>query len=114
MIVTNLLFGSITIDGEVFSEDVVIKNVSVKKRKKGESKRYRNKFGHTPLSVRENIPWKCKYLIIGIGHSSGLPVMKKVYETAHKKGVKLIKMSTPKAIKHINDRDTNLILHLTC
>jgi hypothetical protein len=114
MIVTNLLFGSITIDGEVFSEDVVIKNVSVKKRKKGESKRYRNKFGHTPLSVRENIPWKCKYLIIGIGHSSGLPVMKKVYETAHKKGVKLITMSTPKAIKHINDRDTNLILHLTC
>lgn len=114
MNVSNLSFGSVTINGETYHEDVVIKHGSVKKRKKSESKTFRYKFGHTPLSVRENIPWKCKHLIVGIGHSSSLPVMKKVYETAFKKGVKLITMSTPEAIKHINDPDTNLILHLTC
>jgi len=28
--------------------------------------------------------------------------------------VEVIALSTPEAIKHINDPDTNLILHLTC
>jgi hypothetical protein len=50
MVVTNLSFGSITIDGETYREDVVIENGSVKKRKKAESKKYRDRFGHTPLS----------------------------------------------------------------
>jgi len=40
--------------------------------------------------------------------------MVEVYELAVRKGVELLTMSTPEAIKHINDQDTNLILHLTC
>jgi hypothetical protein len=40
--------------------------------------------------------------------------MKEVYDIAMRKGVKLITMSTPEAVKHINDPGTNLILHLTC
>jgi hypothetical protein len=114
MVVTNLSFGSITIDGETYREDVVISNGSVKKRKKAESKKYRDRFGHTPLSPDEKIPWKCSHLVIGMGHSSSLPVMDEVYDIALKKGVELLAMSTPEAIKHINDPDTNLILHLTC
>jgi hypothetical protein len=114
MEVNDLSFGSITIDGVTYENDVVIKNSAVKKRKKAESKKYREQYGHTPLSTKENIPWKCKYLIIGAGHNSSLPVMEEVYKKAGKKGVELLVISTPEAVKHINDKDTNLILHLTC
>jgi hypothetical protein len=114
MIVNNLSFGSITIDGETYDKDVIIDDGSVKKRKKAESKKYHDMFGHTPLSADENIPWNCKCLIVGTGHSSSLPIMDEVYNTAVRKGVELDIMSTPEAIKHINEPHTNLILHLTC
>lgn len=114
MTVNDLSFGSVTIDGETYGKDVIIDNDSIKKRKKAESKKYRDRFGHTPLSPGENIPWKCKKLIIGTGHSSSLPVMDEVFDIAEQKGVELVILSTPEAIKHINDPHTNLILHLTC
>ena len=114
MIVKNLSFGSITIDGETYVKDVIIDNGLIKKRKKAESKKYGDRFGHTPLSPDENIPWNCKCLIVGTGHSSSLPVMDEVCDIAVRKGVELVIMSTPEAIKHINNPHTNLILHLTC
>jgi hypothetical protein len=114
MIVKSLSFGFIDIDGEVYGKDVIIDNGLVKKRKKAKSKKYSDMFGHTPLSPDENIPWKCSRLIIGTGHSSGLPIMEEIYKIDNRKGVGLLVMSTPEAIKHINDPDTNLILHLTC
>ena len=114
MKVKNLSFGSITIDKKKYTKDVIIDNGSVKKRKKAESKKYSDMFGHTPLSPDENIPWNCKRLIVGTGHSSSLPVMDEVYNIAILKGVELVVMSTPEAIEHVNDPQTNLILHLTC
>ena len=114
MKIHNLSFGSITIDRVTFEKDVIVDNGSVRKRKKAESKKYKDKYGHTPLSPDENIPWNCKCLIIGTGHNSRLPVMQEIYDIALQKGVKLRIMSTADAVKHINDRDTNLILHLTC
>lgn len=114
MIVKNISFGAITIDGETYGKDVIIDNGSVKKRDKAESKKYSNRFGHTPLSMDENIPWNCKRLVIGAGHSSSLPVMDEIRDIAIQKGVELVVMSTPEAVKHINDPHTNLILHLTC
>ena len=114
MRVKNLSFGSIKIDGKTYEKDVIIDRGTVKKRHKEESKKYKIIFGHTPLSPEENIPWDCKCLIVGTGHTSGLPVMNDVIEIARRKGVKLVTMSTTEAIDHINDPDTNLILHLTC
>ena len=114
MVVKNLSFGSITIDTEIYLKDVIIDNGSIKKRKKAESKKYSSMFGHTPLSPDENIPWKCKRLVVGTGHNSSLPIMGEIYDIAVRKGVELIVMSTTEAIKHIDDPDTNLILHLTC
>ena len=114
MKVKNISFGSVTIDGEIYLKDVIIDNGRVKKRKKAESKKYSDRFGHTPLSPDENIPWNCKRLIVGAGHSPALPVMDEVRDIAVGKGVELVIMSTPEAIKHINDPHTNLILHLTC
>ena len=114
MKVKELSFGSINIDGKVYFKDIVIRKGRIKKRKKKESKKFRSQFGHTPLSILENIPWDCKKLIIGTGHSSALPVMKEVKKKGKKKGVELVLMTTPDAILKINEKDTNLILHLAC
>jgi hypothetical protein len=114
MIVNNLSFGVITIDGESYGKDVIIDKGLVKKRLKKASKIYNYRFGHTPLSPDENIPWDCKRLIIGTGQSSALPVMDEVRELAVRRGIELVMMSTPEAVKHVNDPHTNLILHLTC
>lgn len=114
MKVNKISFGSITIDGRDYSKDIVIYKGKIKKRKKKESKKFRSRFGHTPLSILENIPWDCKKLIIGTGHSTALPVMNEVNEKAKKKGVEFVLMPTPDAIQYINEKDTNLIIHLTC
>jgi hypothetical protein len=114
MVIDELTFGSITIDGKTYRKDIVIDNGVIKKRKKSASKKHRSIFGHTPLSPEENIPWNCKSLIIGDGHTSSLPVMDEIYDIAREKEVELRIMSTPEAIKHVNDPDTNLIFHLTC
>lgn len=114
MIVKNLSFGEITIDGEKYGKDIIIDQGTIKKRNKEASKKYSEHFGHTPLSPDENIPWDCKHLIVGTGQSASLPVMEEVRQIAVKKGVDLLAMNTREAVKHINDPETNLILHLTC
>lgn len=60
-------FGSIRIDGATYEHDVVIDHGQIRKRKKKPSKKFRETFGHTPLSVEEDIPWKCERLVIGTG-----------------------------------------------
>ncbi len=65
-------FSSIRIDGVTHKYDVVIDRGIVRKRKKKASKKFRDAFGHTPLSVEEKIPWKCRRLVIGTGPSSTL------------------------------------------
>ena len=63
-------FGSIRIDGITYEHDVVIDRGQIRRRKKKPSKRFRNAFGHTPLSIEEEIPWKCRRLVIGTGTES--------------------------------------------
>lgn len=48
-------FGSTQIDGRVFDFDLVIDRGEIRKRKKKASKRYRDAYGHTPVSIEENI-----------------------------------------------------------
>ena len=50
-------FGTIVIDGNRFEHDVVVEAGRVRRRKKGPSKSYRDRYGHTPLSADEDIPW---------------------------------------------------------
>lgn len=107
-------FGKLVIDDEEYAKDIIISKGKIKKRNKKASKRYRSQYGHTPVSVQENIPWDCKTLIIGTGQYGSLPVMKEVNEKAEKLGVGLLLRTTPEALNHINDKNTNFILHLTC
>jgi hypothetical protein len=108
-------FGSIRIDGVTHDHDVVIDRGTVRKRKKKPSKQFREAFGHTPLSVEEKIPWKCRRLVIGTG-TGALPVMKEVKREAQRRKIKLLVLSTTQAIKTLkqNPNETNAILHVTC
>jgi hypothetical protein len=108
-------FGSICIDGTTYEHDVVIDRGEIRKRKKKPSKKYREKFGHTPLSIEEDIPWKCRRLVIGTG-AGALPVMEEVKQEAHRREVELTIVPTVEAIKALqeNPAHTNAILHVTC
>ena len=58
-------FGQIRIDGIEYGYVVVIDRGKVGKRKKKASKKFREAFGHMPLSLEEEIPWKCRRLVVG-------------------------------------------------
>ncbi len=109
-------FGSVQIDGTACEHDVVIDRGGVRKRKKKPSKQFREQFGHTPLSIGEDIPWKCRQLVIGTGAYSRLPVMQEVLDKAERKKIKLLILPTIEAIEVLsrNQKDTNAILHVTC
>jgi hypothetical protein len=89
MLFEGFSFGLIRIDGVSYEHDVVIDRGEVRKRKKKASKKFRDLFGHTPLSVEEEIPWKCRRLVIGTG-SGALPVME---EVRSKQGVERLSCS---------------------
>ena len=110
-------FGSIRIDGTTYEHDVVIDQGRVRKRKKEPSKKFRDAFGHTPLSVDEKIPWKnCRRLVIGTGATGALPVMEDVKSEARRRKVGLVILPTEEAIKELRKvpGGTNAILHVTC
>ena len=108
-------FGSIRIDGVTYEHDVLIDRGEVRKRKKKLSKKFRDDFGHTPLSVEERIPWKCRCLVIGTG-TGALPVMAEVKQEAKRRNVELRILPTAQAIEILTaaSPETNAILHVTC
>ena len=108
-------FGSIRIDGVTYEHDVLIDRGQVRKRKKKPSKKFRETFGHTPVSTEETIPWKCRRLVIGTG-TGALPVMDEVKKEAKRRHVQLLMLPTADAIEELrrNPQDTNAILHVTC
>lgn len=111
-----LRFGSIKIDGTTYDHDVVIDGGKVRRRRKKPSKKYREQYGHTPISVKEEIPWKCRRLVIGTGKYGSLPVMDEVKREARRRGINLVIKLTDEAIETLAERseNTNAILHVTC
>ena len=116
MRISHFTFGAVEIDGITYEHDVVIDRGEIQKRKKKASKKFREAFGHTPLSVEENIPWRCERLVIGTGAYGRLPVMDDVKREAHERGVTLIVLPTAEAIKALKKvtTKTNAVLHVTC
>jgi|ERR671910_1449150 hypothetical protein len=109
-------FGSIEVDGTTYEHDLVIDRGDISKRKKGPSKTLRSRYGHTPLSLDEVIPWDCRRLVIGSGAAGSLPVVDDVAEEATRRGVELLVLPTSEAIEELKraPTDTNAILHVTC
>ncbi len=109
-------FGFIQIDGMVYEYDLVIDRGEIRKRKKKASKEYRAAYGHTPLSIKEDIPWRCRRLVVGTGAQGALPVMDEVVQEAKRRKVELLSLPTTEAIAILNGagKETNAILHVTC
>jgi len=108
-------FGSIRINGTTYEYDVVIDRGHVSKRNKKPSKKFRAAFGHTPLSIEEDIPWQCRRLVVGTG-TGALPIMDEVKHEADRREIELVILPTAEAIKTLQENPvkTNAILHVTC
>jgi hypothetical protein len=114
--VSDYSFGSVRVDGVTYDHDLIIDRGMIRKRKKTASRKFRGAYGHTPLSAEEDIPWRCRRLVIGTGADGALPVMQQVRDEARRRKVDLIVLPTPEAIGLLTGAaaDTNAILHLMC
>src|SRR5205823_12665218 len=113
---TGYSFGSIRVDGVTYDHDLIIDRGQIRKRKKAASRKFRDAYGHTPLSAAEDIPWRCRQLVIGTGAHGALPVMTQVRDEARRRKVDLVVLPTAEAIGMLSQAspDTNAVLHLTC
>ena len=116
MRVSGYSFGSVRVDGVTYDHDLIIDRGKVRKRNKADSRKFRGAYGHTPLSAEEDIPWRCRRLVIGTGADGALPVMQQVRDEARRRKVDLIILPTAEAIGVLTGAasKTNAILHLTC
>ena len=113
---TGYSFGSVRVDGVTYDHDLIIDRGKIRKRKKAASKKFRSACGHTPLSVAEDIPWRCRRLVIGTGADGALPVMKQVQDEARRRKIDLVVLPTAAAIGVLTaaEQGTNAVLHVTC
>ncbi len=110
-------FGEIEIDGQSYDFDVIIDKDKIRKRKKKLSKTYRDQYGHTPLSVDEEIPWGGKRLIVGTGAYGQLPIMPELLDEAEQRDIEVVAVPTKEACKLISEKTNEkirAILHVTC
>ena len=110
-------FGVVEIDGRRYERDVVVTRRDVERRDKKASQQLRDRYGHTPLSLLEPMPWQCRRLIVGTGAAGALPIDDDVFEEAARRGVELVALPTAEACRLLSEadlRDTAAILHVTC
>jgi hypothetical protein len=111
-------FGHLEINGEMYRKDVVVDGGKIRKRDKGPSKALNpHKWGHTPLTAAEEIPWGGKRLIIGTGAHGDLPIWPDVREEAARRGIEIEALPTVEACKLLKDLDADevyAIFHVTC
>jgi hypothetical protein len=110
-------FGSIVVDGTTYDHDVVIDGGAIRARTKEPSRQHKAKYGHTPLSAAEDIPWSSERVIIGTGAAGRLPIMDEVRDQAAARGVELVTMPTAQAcelLATVAPQDVCAILHVTC
>ena len=112
-----ITFGELEIDGQRFDHDVVVEKGQIRKRDKNPSKGHRDRYGHTPLSADEAIPWSARRLIVGTGASGQLPVMPEVVDEGRRRGIEIVTVPTAEAcalLGGVDDADLAAILHVTC
>jgi len=110
-------FGRIVVAGIQYDHDVVVDDGAIRARSKKPSKALRSRYGHTPLSEAEQIPWSKQRLIIGSGYSGLLPITPELLDEAAERGVEPEIMPTAEAcalLRTLMPDDANAILHVTC
>ena len=111
---TGYSFGSLRVDGVTYDHDLIIDRGKIRKRKKAASRKFRGAYGHTPLSIAEDIPWRCRRLVVD--RRGALPAQQQVRDEARRRKIDLVILPTAEAIGALTKTtaDTNAILHLTC
>ena len=89
------------IDVVTLEHDVIIDRGKIRKRKKKPSKKFRDDFEHTPLSIEEEIPWSCRRLVIGTGRYGRLPVMEEVRREAKQREVEQVVLPTAQVSRRL-------------
>lgn len=110
-------FGTIVIDGTRYDHDVVIEAGAVRARDKGPSRDDKAKYGHTPLTPREAMPWGPTQVLVGTGASGRLPITDEMRDAAADRGVEILAMPTAEAADRLasaDERDVYAVLHVTC
>jgi hypothetical protein len=110
-------FGHLEIDGVMYAKDVVLDGGTIRKRDKAPSKALHHKWGHTPLTAAEEIPWGGKRLIVGTGAHGDLPIWPDLREEAARRGIEIQALPTEEACKLLDGLDADevyAILHVTC
>ena len=110
-------FGVVEIDDRRYGRDVVVAHGRVGRRRKKASRPLRDHYGHTPLSLREPIPWDCRRLIVGTGVDGALPIADEVRDEAERRGIELVALPTADACRLLSNADlddTAAVLHVTC
>jgi hypothetical protein len=110
-------FGVIEVQGQRYDRDVVIDAGTVRRRDKKPSKALRNRYGHTPLSEAEDIPWGGERLVVGTGVDGALPVTPEVRHEAQRRGIELVAVPTELAcrlLREAHPATVRAVLHVTC
>jgi hypothetical protein len=110
-------FGRIIVMGRRYDHDVVIETGEVRSRDKAPSRPGKARYGHTPLTAAEEIPWSGDRLIVGTGYSGRLPVAEDLVAEARSRGVDLVAVPTADAcalLRSIEATTVNAVLHVTC
>lgn len=111
-------FGSITVGGEVYGYDVVIRlGGKVKKRKKKLSKhRYGTSHVVSLDEAKHILDEGARHLIIGTGQYGALKLSEEAEEYFRKKGCSVELLPTPQAVELWNRAEGKTIgmFHITC
>jgi hypothetical protein len=118
MTIESTEFGAITIDGEVYEHDVIVRlSGKVEKRKKKLSK---EKYGTSHIISKDEAKFiyedGCEMLIVGAGQEGNVRLSPEASDYFNKKGCKVLLRPTPEAIRSFNqshDRKIGL-MHVTC
>jgi len=106
-------FGSLRIGDLTYEHDIVIDLGEIRRRNKKPSNRLKEGFGHTPLSSKEDIPWKCRLLVIGTGAYGQLPVTEDVKIEAARRKVELLLFPLRRPLQRSSRVWTRLTLSYT-
>jgi hypothetical protein len=111
-------FGSITINGQKFDHDVIIRqDGTIQKRKKKLSKKFYGTSHKISLSEAEFIYEEgAQTLVIGTGQYDRVRLSREAQEYFENNRLEVVALATPKAIKRWNElpEDTIGLFHVTC
>ena len=118
MAIEDTKFGSITIDGKTFENDVIVRlSGKVEKRKKKLSK---DKYGTSHIVSKAEAKFVfekgCETLIVGTGQEGNGRLSPEASDYFNKKGCKVLLQPTPEAIRSFNQsREKKIgLMHVTC